>query len=37
MRKYVQTTETIAKKKLEMYAKLLEELNDFKKKFGDEP
>jgi hypothetical protein len=36
MRGYIRNAENIAKKKLEMYSKLLEEINEFKKKYGDE-
>lgn len=36
MKGYVQMTEKIAKKKLEMYSKLLEELNEFKSKYAEE-
>jgi hypothetical protein len=36
MRGYLQMAEVIAKKKLEMYSKLLRDINEFRGRFGDD-
>lgn len=36
MKGYIRNAEQIARKKLQMYAKLLEDIESFKKKYGDE-
>ena len=36
MRGYLSMAEVIAKKKLEMYSKLLSDINEFRVRFGDE-
>jgi len=36
MKAYLDMAEKIAKKKLEMYSKLLGDISDFKRKFADE-
>ena len=36
MRGYLAMAEIIAKKKLEMYSKLLNDINEFRGRFGDE-
>ena len=36
MRGYLDTAERIARKKLEMYTKLVGDISDFKRRFGDQ-